>query len=97
MSVELHDVVVRTDVAAVVAHSGVKPTELARPQTAFPIMLVVGAEDLASGPMRRLANEYRDNGHDVKLIVVPDCGHEWSHRNNDQIWEFLSRHNFNNQ
>ena len=82
----------RAEVAAVVAHSGMRPAELTRAVRPFPILLVVGADDAGVNGVRSDAAQYRDDGHAVELIVVPGLGHQWSTRHNAAMWDFLSRH-----
>jgi polyhydroxybutyrate depolymerase len=83
---------VRADVAAIVAHSGMRPVELTGAIRPFPILLLVGADDSAVNGIRSDAAQYRDDGHAVELIVVSGLGHQWSTDHNGAIWGFLSRH-----
>ncbi len=83
---------IHPEVAAVVAHSGMKPDELTRPTRLFPILLVVGADDTGVNGIRSDAAHYRDAGHAVELIVVPGLGHQWSTAHNGAMWDFLARH-----
>jgi polyhydroxybutyrate depolymerase len=82
----------RSNVAAVVAYSGMKPVELTRAVRPFPILLLAGAEDHEANAIRSDAVQYRDQGHEVQLIVISGLGHEWSIRHNGKMWDFLSKH-----
>lgn len=82
----------RPNVAAVVAHSGVKPRELGPARRPFPILFLVGTEDAAAEAMTSDAAKYRALGHHAEFVSIPDLGHEWSPRNNSAIWQFLSNH-----
>jgi poly(3-hydroxybutyrate) depolymerase len=88
---------IRTNVAAVVAHSGSRPVELTSAVRPFPIMLLVGAEDSGVNGVRSDAAKYRDDGHAVELIVIPGLGHEWSTAHNRAMWNFLSKHPLDQQ
>ena len=81
------------EIAAVVAHSGAKPTglSLSSADRHFPIMLLVGADDPVSSAMQSDADQYRASGHVVKFVSVPRLAHEWSARYNAEVWEFLSQ------
>jgi poly(3-hydroxybutyrate) depolymerase len=83
---------VRPEVAAVVAHSGMKPDELTHAIRPFPILLLVGGDDPAVNAIRSDAAQYRDDGHAVELIVVSGLGHQWSTSHNGAMWDFLSKH-----
>lgn len=80
------------EIAAVVAHSGSKPRDIGSSTIPTPVMLIVGADDLASHAMQSDAKQYRAEGRVVEFVSVPGLGHEWSARHNDQIWRFLSEH-----
>lgn len=82
----------RPRIAAVVAHSGPKPLQLGDNRRPFPVLLVAGANDPAAEFMRSDADDYRRQGHEVELIIVPGLGHEWSRTNNLAMWEFLRQH-----
>ncbi len=82
---------VRADVAAVVTHSGTRPVALTGAIRPFPILLLVGADDLVLNAIRSDAARYRDGGHPVELIVVPGLGHQWSTDHNGAMWDFFSR------
>lgn len=82
---------VRSNVAAVAAHSGVKPTELKDAICPFPVLLLVGADDSAVTRVRSDAAEYRANGHAVELIVIPGLNHEWRPEHSRAVWDFLSK------
>jgi poly(3-hydroxybutyrate) depolymerase len=83
----------KSDIAAVVAHSGPAPTGFVdHSAQTFPIMLIVGEQDRSKSRMAADANEYRDSGHVVEFDVVPGSGHTWSTAHNQAMWEFLSRH-----
>ena len=60
-----------------VTHSGTQPVRAAAPVRAFPILLLVGADDLVLNAIRSDATQYRDGGHPVELIVVPGLGHRF--------------------
>jgi len=77
------------DVAAVVACSGPRPRALNDAQHRFPILLIVGDDDLASGSMQSDLDYYRTAGHDAELIVVRGLGHEWSTQHNTEAWAFM--------
>jgi poly(3-hydroxybutyrate) depolymerase len=85
----------RPHVAAVVAHSGVKPRELGPAPRPFPILLVVGTRDAAADTIKSDAAEYRSLGHHAEFISIPEWGHEWSTQYNSAIWQFLSKHECN--
>lgn len=81
----------RSDIAAVVAHSGAKPVDLPLSDATTPILLIVGADDPAASAVRRNAAEYRAAGYHVKRIEAPGLGHQWSTRHNTEIDQFLTR------
>jgi len=88
---------VRPNVAAVVAHSGRKPIELKSAVRPFPVMLLVGENDFAAKAIRSSAEQYRNAGHAVTLIVIPGLEHEWSANHNRAMWDFLSKHPLDRQ
>ena len=79
------------EIAAIAAHSGSKP-DIGSSGKPLPIMLVVGANDLASHAMQSDADQYRSDGHVVEFISVPGLGHEWAASHNAAMWSFLSQH-----
>lgn len=81
-----------SDIAAIAAHSGSRPHNLGAPHQRFPIMLLVGEHDSAVPAMRTDAEQYRSDGHDVKIVVVPRLAHAWSSRHNAEMWAFLAQH-----
>ncbi|EAQ80098.1 alpha/beta hydrolase family esterase [Blastopirellula marina] len=81
----------RTDIDAVVAHSGSKPKGLEPSDNASPILLIVGANDPVIDAIRRDAATYRAAGYSVQLIEAPHLGHQWSTPHNAQIEQFLLR------
>ncbi|MEM7475341.1 MAG: PHB depolymerase family esterase [Planctomycetota bacterium] len=78
-----------SEVAAVVACSGPRPRALHDAQRPFPVLLIVGADDLASGSMQSDLDYYQSAGHDAKLVSVRSLGHAWSTHNNADLWSFL--------
>jgi poly(3-hydroxybutyrate) depolymerase len=80
------------DLAAIVAHSGSRPRNLGSSDKRLAIMLIVGADDLASSAMQSDADRYRSAGHVVEYVFVPGLAHEWSTRHNTAMWDFLSKH-----
>jgi poly(3-hydroxybutyrate) depolymerase len=80
------------EIAAIAAYSGSKPSHIGSSENPLPILLVVGANDLASREMRSDADRYRSEGHVVEFVSVPGLGHEWPTRHNTEMWNFLSQH-----
>jgi dienelactone hydrolase len=80
------------EIAAIAAYSGSKPSNIGSPKNPLPILLVVGANDLASREMQSDADHYRSEGHVVEFVSVPGLGHEWPTRYNADMWSFLSQH-----
>ena len=80
------------DLAAIAAYSRSKPSHIGSCKNPLPIMLVVGANDLASHEMQSDADHYRSEGHVVEFVSVPGLGHEWPTRYNAEMWRFLSQH-----
>jgi polyhydroxybutyrate depolymerase len=80
------------EIAAIAAYSGSKPTDIGSSKNPLPIMLVVGANDLASREMQSDAEQYRSHGHVVEFVSVPGLGHEWPSSHNTEMWNFLSQH-----
>jgi polyhydroxybutyrate depolymerase len=80
------------EIAAIAAYSGSKPNHIGSPEKRLPIMLVVGANDLASRDMQSDADHYRSDGHVVELVSVPGLGHEWPADRNSEMWSFLAQH-----
>jgi polyhydroxybutyrate depolymerase len=79
-------------IAAIAAYSGSKPSHIGSSENPLPILLVVGANDLASREMQSDADQYRSAGHAVEFVSVPGLGHEWPAGRNSQLWNFLSQH-----
>ena len=77
-------------VAAVVACSGPRPRALHDALRPFPILLIVGADDLALGSMQSDLDYYKNAGHDAKLVSVRGLGHAWSTHKNTELWSFLA-------
>ncbi len=82
---------VRSEIAAVVAHSGGRTRGLFPAERGYPVMLIVGQDDPRLPAMRSDAAQYRSEGHDVLFAAIPQLGHEWSKGHNAAMWEFLSR------
>jgi polyhydroxybutyrate depolymerase len=80
------------EIAAIAAYSGSKPSGMGSPENPLPILLVVGANDLASREMQSDAEQYRSDGHVVEFVSVPGLGHEWPAGHNTELWNFLSQH-----
>jgi polyhydroxybutyrate depolymerase len=80
------------EIAAIAAYSGSKPRDIGTSENPLPIMLVVGANDLASREMKTDADQYRSHGHVVEFVSVPGLGHEWPAGHNTEMWNFLSQH-----
>jgi polyhydroxybutyrate depolymerase len=83
-----------TQIAAVAGHSGTPPADTPAPDRAFPVMLVVGADDSPATveAVHTASENYRSSGHPAEIRVVNGVGHEWSPTENDEIWVFLSRY-----
>ena len=83
-------------IAAVAAHSGTLPREAreSKPRRQFPVMLLAGLEELpeAIQTYREEAARFQQAGHEVELVEIPGFGHAWDVRQNEAIWDFLSRH-----
>lgn len=90
--VQLLAVARATQIAALVAHSGLRPKELNRCDATMPIMLIVGADDSVAPIMESDAEQYRTFGHSVEYVRVPRLAHEWSTHHNVDMWRFLSDH-----
>jgi len=80
------------EIAAIAAYSGSKPPDIGSSKHPLPIMLVVGANDLASHDMQSDADHYQVQGHVVEFVSVPGLGHEWPASRNTAMWNFLSQH-----
>jgi polyhydroxybutyrate depolymerase len=80
------------EIAAIAAYSGSKPHNIGSSKNPLPILLIVGANDLASLEMQSDADHYRSKGHVVEFVSVPGLGHEWPTRYNTRMWSFLSQH-----
>jgi polyhydroxybutyrate depolymerase len=80
------------EIAAIAAYSGSKPSHIGSSEKPLPILLVVGANDLASVEMQSDAEHYRAQGHVVEFVSVPGLGHEWPTGYNAEMWSFLSQH-----
>jgi polyhydroxybutyrate depolymerase len=82
--------------AAVVAHSHRPPDFIweSEPSRPVPLMLIIGQEDRQSSAdsVKRAAVGYRQRGHEVELIVLPDWGHRWRVDQNQAMLEFLLAH-----
>lgn len=74
-------------IAAVVAHSGMPPTDFDLAEHTTPIMLIVGENDPVSDSILTHAEK-----SELPCLSVPGLAHEWSPDHNDDIWNFLSRH-----
>lgn len=81
-----------SDIAAVVACSGQRPRILNDARRSFPILLIVGDDDMASGSMESDHDYYRAAGHEADLIIVRGLGHEWSPQHNTRAWDFMASH-----
>lgn len=81
----------RSDIDAVVAHSGPKPVDLPLSNATTPILLIVGADDPAANAVRRDAAAYRAAGYQVEFIEASGLGHQWSTRHNNELDQFLTR------
>ncbi|MCC9604256.1 phospholipase [Stieleria sp. JC731] len=79
-------------IAALVAHSGLRPRELGDCDDSIPMILLAGANDSVAPIMKSNADRYRSAGCTVELILVPRLAHEWSTRHNREMWRFLSTH-----
>ncbi|GAA5511215.1 hypothetical protein Rcae01_06731 [Novipirellula caenicola] len=79
-------------IAALVAHSGLRPRDLGPCDDSLPMMLFAGAEDSVAPMIESDAELYRDAGCAVEFIRVPRLAHEWSTRHNMDMWRFLSAH-----
>ncbi|SMP80536.1 Esterase PHB depolymerase [Neorhodopirellula lusitana] len=79
-------------IAALVAHSGLRPRELGRCDDSIPMMLLAGADDSVAPMMESNAELYRTAGCTVEFVRVPRLAHEWSTRHNMEMWRFLSAH-----
>ena len=84
-------------IAAVVSHSGPLGVEAhfgIRSKRKFPVMIVHGEKDkvfpIAIAENNR--DRYREEGHPVEYVAVPNLGHSWAGKSNinNSIWEFLS-------
>lgn len=80
------------DIAAVVSCSGPRPSALHVAPHPFPILLIVGRDDLNSRSMQSDLEYYQTAGHEAELIVVGGLGHEWSVRHNADAWGFMAKH-----
>lgn len=88
--VQLLALVRSTEIAAVVAHSGICPKGLNPPDRKFPILLIVGSEDFAAAAIREEFKRYQSAGHEVELIEVEGLGHVWAKGQNRAAWRFLA-------
>jgi polyhydroxybutyrate depolymerase len=79
-----------SDVTAVVACSGPRPRALNDARQPFPILLIVGGDDSASGSMQSDLEYYKAAGHNAELIVIRGLGHEWSTQHNADAWDFMA-------
>ena len=83
---------IRSEVKAVVAHSGPNPVRKGHSVQQFPILMLVGAEDFFSGSIKSDVQNYLNRGHNARLIIVDGLDHEWSNVHNDQIATFINEH-----
>ena len=79
-------------IAALIAHSGLRPKELGLCDDSIPMMFLAGADDSVAPMMESEAELYRNDGCAVEFIRVPRLAHEWSIRHNIDMWRFLSAH-----
>lgn len=79
-------------IAAIIAHSGLRPKEIGLCDDSIPMMLLAGADDPVAPMMESDAERYRNAGCAVEFIRVPRLAHEWSTRHNMDMWRFLSAH-----
>lgn len=79
-------------IAAIIAHSGLRPKELGLCDDSIPMMLLAGADDSVAPMMESDGELYRKAGCAVEFIRVPRLAHEWSTRHNMDMWRFLSAH-----
>ncbi|MCA9073085.1 MAG: phospholipase, partial [Planctomycetaceae bacterium] len=78
-------------IAAVVMHSGFL-SRFEAGENSCPMMLIAGEDDPAFPLLRANVEQYRSHGHPITFVRVTNLGHEWSRRNNEDIWRFLSLH-----
>src|SRR5579872_1285263 len=62
------------DLAAIAAYAGSKPRDIGSSENPLPVMLVVGANDLASLDMKSEADHYRSADHVVKFVSFQEWG-----------------------
>ncbi len=79
-------------IAAIIAHSGLRPKELGLCDNSISMMLLAGADDSVAPMMESDAELYRNAGCSIEFIRVPRLAHEWSTRHNMDMWRFLSAH-----
>lgn len=79
-------------IAALIAHSGLRPKELGRCDSSIPMMLLAGVNDTVAPMMASETERYQAAGCTVEFIRVPRLAHEWSTRHNFDMWQFLSAH-----
>ena len=82
-------------IAALIAHSGLRPRELGHCDDSIPMLLLAGADDSVAAMMESNAELYRTAGCEVQFIRVRGLAHEWSTRHNAEMWRFLSAHSRN--
>jgi poly(3-hydroxybutyrate) depolymerase len=78
--------------AAIVAHSGMRPLDIETPASLTPLLLIVGSDDTAPRRIKEDFDHYRSNGHNARLIVVDGLEHRWSTCHNATMWNFLAKH-----
>ncbi|PHR93848.1 MAG: phospholipase [Blastopirellula sp.] len=78
-------------IAAAVAHSGSRPSDLGEISKPCPTLLIVGENDIALSAIQADAELYRNADVPVQLIIVPNLGHQWSVPHNTEMWAFLSQ------
>jgi polyhydroxybutyrate depolymerase len=78
-------------IAAIFAHSGARPPELAALHYSVPTILFVGAKDPIAEDMELDLDIYRRAGANVEYRCIHGLGHQWSARHNRQFWLRLSR------
>jgi polyhydroxybutyrate depolymerase len=79
-------------IAAIAACAGPKPRDIGSSKNPRPVLLLVGANDLASRGLESEVNHYRADGHVVEFVSVSGLGHEWPTGHNAAIWNFLSQY-----
>ncbi|MBL8870918.1 MAG: hypothetical protein JNK90_14070 [Planctomycetaceae bacterium] len=86
------------EIAAIVAHSGARPRELAEMKYNVPTLLIVGSNYLATPDMQHDAEMYQQyetnprGSSSIQLLQVAGLGHEWALKHNRDMWTFLIRY-----